>query len=316
MWGTHWRKHLSEFCRVSLGLRTSLDYKPSFQESRWVSPRKLVSTPLHSSLVTILRELHDEPELGKLWQGWKVCLWQVSYRVFEVDMLKKGDQRTKEPNYARNHRKPQTRQKWQSLPLLSPWVGRKWFTWTLAPTCLNLAVLVNSSQAPAPGPFLLWRCGPSWFSLPQAMCALGPARGLNCHLHFPSVLPASVASGNNVLLSIFYLKHLDSQLLFFNCGDWTSPNYYLILPDTPVWLYDSSLLPKPAGKRPKLHIRCNLIPPTQWGNRVKPEKTLLLWKQVLSMKPDNKWEYSLSSCWHVTSAKEMVVPFLPLSVGI
>lgn len=196
-----------------------------------------------------------------------------------------------------------------SLPLLSPWVGRKWFTWTLAPTCLNLAVLVNSSQAPAQGPSFSEDGALADLASPKPCVHWARLIGLNCHLHFPSVLPASVASGNNVLLSIFYRKHLDSQLLFFNCGDWTSPNYYLILPDTPVWLYDSSLLPKPAGKRPKLHICCNQCHPPNEATGVKPEKTLLLWKQVLSMKPDNKWEYSLSSCWHVTSAKEMVVPF-------
>ena len=110
-----------------------------------------------------------------------------------------------------------------SLPLLSPWVGRKWFTWTLAPTCLNFAVLVNSSQAAAQGPSFSEDGALADLASPKPCVHWARLIGLNCHPHFPSVLPASVTSGNYVLLSIFYLKHLDSQLLFFNCGDWTSP---------------------------------------------------------------------------------------------
>lgn len=134
------------------------------------------------------------------------------------------------------------------------------------------------------GPFLLWRCGPSWFSLPKP-CALGPAHWSELSPAFPSVLPASVASGNNVLLSIFYLKHLDSQLLFFNCGDWTSPNYYLILPDTPVWLYGHHCS-QSLQERPKLHIRCNQCRPPNEATGVKPEDSPTLktgplqWSQI------------------------------------
>lgn len=117
--------------------------------------------------------------------------------------------------------------------------------------CLNLAVLVNSSQAR--GPFLLWRWGPSWFSLPQAMCVhWAPAHWSElspCISHLYSLLLS--ASGNNVLLSIFYLKHLDSQLLFFNCGDWTSPNYYLVL-QTHLSDYTVIITPKACRKETKV----------------------------------------------------------------
>ena len=78
------------FAEISLSFEDKSELKAQLPGKQVSFSQEAGIHSLHSSLATTLREPHGEPELGKLWQVWKVWLWQVGCGVFEVDMLKKG----------------------------------------------------------------------------------------------------------------------------------------------------------------------------------------------------------------------------------
>lgn len=85
--------------------------------------------------------------------------------------------------------------------------------------------------------------------------------GLNCHLHFPSVL---------LLLSLLVTMYCSA---YFTLNTWIPNSYSLTVVtehlQTITWSSQTHLCavgkfiitPKPAGKRPKLHIRWQPMPP-------------------------------------------------------
>ena len=62
------------FAGVSLGFEDKAELKAQLPGKQVSFSQEAGINSLHSPLVTTVREPHGEPELGKLWQVWKVWL--------------------------------------------------------------------------------------------------------------------------------------------------------------------------------------------------------------------------------------------------